>query len=136
MQAWLLPYAPTIWAMGALTALLLIQILVVDVASIKGKHPPGMPVAADHKDFLFRAVRAHANTNESIAGFVLLALFGVLSAASPAWLNGLAWVYVIGRLGHMLCYYADLKLLRSTSFSIALAALVAMLVAGLWPWLR
>jgi uncharacterized MAPEG superfamily protein len=135
MQEWLMPYAPTIWAMGAMAGLFLVQILVVDFASIKAKHPPGTPVAADHGNFLFRAVRAHANTNEGIASFILLVLFGILSAVSPLWLNGLAWAYVLGRMGHMLCYYANMPTLRSTFFGVGLAALLAMLVAGVLPWL-
>jgi uncharacterized MAPEG superfamily protein len=135
MQAWLLPYVPTILAMGATGALLLVQILVVDVASMKSKHPPGTPVAADQKNFLFRATRAHANTNESIAAFILLALFGLLSAASPGWLNLLCWVYVAARVGHMLCYYAGQGLLRSISFGISLAALVLILVVDMLAWM-
>ncbi|MGH8455256.1 MAG: MAPEG family protein [Nevskiales bacterium] len=135
MQEWLLPYVLTIWAMGATAGLFLVQILVVDVAGMKARHRPGTPVAVDHSNFLFRATRAHANTNEGIAGFILLALFGVLSAASPTWLNLLAWVYVAARAGHMTCYYANLPTLRSTSFGFGLAALFGMLVVGLLPWL-
>ncbi len=134
MQEWVLPYVPTLLAMGATGTLLLVQILVVDVASIKSKHPPGTPVTADHRSFLFRATRAHANTNESIAGFILLALVGLLSAASPVWLNLLCWVYVLGRVGHMLCYYAGKGLLRSIFFGVGLAALVLMLVVDVLAW--
>lgn len=136
MQTWLIPYAPTIWALGAIAALFLAQILVVDFASIKARHVPGSPVPADHGNFLFRAVRAHANTNESLAGFVLLTLFGILSGASPLWLNLLAWAYVLGRAGHMACYYADVRTLRSIFFGIGLAALLGMLVVGVLPWLN
>lgn len=136
MQEWLLPYVPTLWAMGAVAGLFLVQILVVDIASIKARHLPGKPVEVDHANFLFRAVRAHANTNEGVAGFILLVLFGLLSAASPGWLNLLCWVYVLGRVSHMLCYYAGLQLLRSISFGVGLAALVAMLVVGVLPWMR
>lgn len=134
MQNWMLPYWPVLAALGAMGGLMLIQILVVDVAGIRARHPPGKPVEADHANFLFRATRAHGNTNESIAVFLLLALFGVFSGAPAAWLNGLTWVYVAGRIAHMLCYYADLKTLRSTAFAIALAALIGMLVAGVLPW--
>lgn len=114
--------------MGTIAGLFLVQILVVDFASIRAKHPPGTPVPVDHNNFLFRATRAHANTNESIATFTLLAVAGILSAAAPAWLNGLAWVYVLGRLAHMLCYYAGQGLARSTAFAVSLAALLGLFV--------
>ncbi len=134
MQESLVPYASTVWAMGISGALLLIQLLVVDLAGIKARHRPGTPVEADHGDFLFRAARAHANTNESIAAFTLLALFGVLSAASPGWLNVLSWAYVAARVAHMACYYAGLQLPRSVAFGVALAALFGMLVVGVSAW--
>ena len=121
-------------AAGAMGGLLLVQLLVVDLAGIKARHRPGTPVQVDHSNFLFRVTRAHANTNESIAGFILLALFAVLSAASAGWLNALSWVYVSTRVAHMLCYYTDLQLLRSLAFGAGLAALFGMLIVGLSAW--
>ncbi|HEY3078181.1 MAG TPA: MAPEG family protein [Burkholderiales bacterium] len=125
---------PTIWAMGATGGLLLVQLLVLDVAGLKARHRPGAPVEPDHGNFLFRASRAHANTNESIAAFILLGLFGVLSAAPAGWLNTLSWVYILARIAHMLCYYANVQLLRSLSFGVGLAALFGMLVVGVLAW--
>src|SRR5262245_6300930 len=136
MQDWLLPYSATIWAMGIMGGLLLVQLIVLDVGGIRAGHVPGTAVTGDHSVFLFRAARAHANTNESIAAFVLLALFGVLHNAAPGWLNLCAVVYVAARVGHMLCYYADLKLMRSGSFAVAFLALVGMLVVGAAAALR
>ena len=134
MQQWIVPYAPTLWATGAMGSLLLVQLLVVDLASIKARHRPGTPIEVDHGKFLFRATRAHANTNESIAAFILLALFAVLSAASAGWLNALSWAYVVARVAHMLFYYAGLQLLRSIAFGAGLAALFGMFFVGLSPW--
>ena len=134
MQEWLVPYVSTVWALGMSGALLLIQLLVVDLAGIKARHRPGTPVEADHGHFLFRATRVHANTNESIAAFTLVALFCVLSAASPGWLNALSWVYVVARVAHMVCYYAGFRLSRSVAFGVSLAALLGMLVVGVSAW--
>jgi len=124
-------YFPAVWAMVATGGLLLLQILVVDVASMKAKHPPGTPVPVDRSNFLFRATRAHANTNENIAAFVLLTLSGMLLTASPAWLNGFAWTYVFARAGHMLFYYANQGLLRSSAFGLGLVALLGLLGVSL-----
>lgn len=136
MQDWVLPYASTIWAMGIMGGLLLVQLVVLDVAGIKAGHVPGAAVGGDHADFFFRATRAHANTNESLAAFILLALFGILLGAAPGWLNLLATVYVAARVAHMLCYYAGISVLRSLAFVVALAALLGMLVIGVAAGLR
>jgi uncharacterized MAPEG superfamily protein len=130
MQDWLLRYASTIWAMGAMGGLLLVQIIVLDVAGIRAGHTPGLPVEGGHDHFHFRATRAHANTTESIAIFILLAVFGIFANASPRLLNGCALLYVAARLAHMLCYYAGIQVLRSLSFVVAFLALIGMLVAG------
>lgn len=128
MYPWLAPYTPTVFAMLATAALFLVQLLVLDVASIKTRHVPGTPVQADHASFLFRATRAHANTNESVAVFILLTLVAIFTSASPAWANACAWLYLAGRLGHMLCYYADLRIARSVSFAVGLIALFSLLL--------
>ncbi|MES2490518.1 MAG: MAPEG family protein [Pseudomonadota bacterium] len=128
MQTWLVPYAPTVFAMLATATLLVVQILILDLASIKAKHAPGTPVLADHASFLFRASRAHGNTNESVAVFILLCIAAVFTSSSPTWTNACAWLYVAGRLGHMLCYYADLRLARSIAFTVSLIALISLLL--------
>ncbi len=133
---WIEAYYPAIWAMGAAGALLLLQLLVVDFASIKAKHKPGMPVTADSGSFLFRATRAHANTNENISAFVLLAITGIFSSAAPVWLNGLCWAYVLCRVAYMLFYYANKGMLRSTVFAFGLAALLGLLAVDVVAWLR
>ena len=136
MLDWILPYRATVAALGTMGGLLLLQIVVLDLAGIKAGHVPGAAVTGGHDDFFFRASRAHANTNESLAAFILLALFGILHTVSPGWLNLCAVAFVAARIAHMLCYYADLKLARSASFVVAFLALVGMLVVGVGATLR
>lgn len=124
-------YAPTIAAMGSAGALLLVQLIVVDVAALRRKHPPGMPVAPDAESFLFRASRVHANTNESLAAFALLAVCALLSGASPAWTNGCAVTYLAARVAHMLFYYRGAALQRSIAFAVGLIALVVLAVVAI-----
>ena len=131
MKELLIPYASTVLAFGAVALLLLVQLLVADVVGLKRGHRPGTPVGANHSDFLFRATRAHANTNESIAAFIILVLLGLLSGAQPAWLNGLAWTYVAARTAHMVFYYFGWHLPRSIAFALSLFALFGMLFVGL-----
>jgi uncharacterized MAPEG superfamily protein len=136
MLDWALPYRATVAAMGTMGGLLLLQMIVADVAGMRAGHVPGAAVSGGHDDFFFRAFRAHANTNETLGAFILLALFGILRTASPWGLNVCATVYVAARMAHMLCYYADIKLMRSASFVVAFLALVGMLVVGVAATLR
>ncbi len=135
MIAWLQPYELTVLSIGAMGTLLLLQVLVSDAVSIAGRHPPGTPVAPDHRSLLFRVHRAHANTNETLAGFVLLVLFALAAGADPAWLNGCCAAFVATRVAHMACYYANWQLMRSVAFGLSLVALGGVLVTGLIGWL-
>jgi len=131
MQNLLTVYMPAIASFGIIGGLLLVQLVVADIIGIVNKQAPGTPIPADHSKLLFRAHRAHANTNESVAVFIALTLFAIAVSAPPFWLNTLCLTYIVGRLGHMLCYYANLKLLRSIFFGIATLALVGILAVGI-----
>ncbi len=131
MDDLLTAYMPAIASFGIIGGLLLLQLVVADVIGIANKQVPGTPISADHSKLLFRAYRAHANTNESVAAFIALTLFAIAISAIPLWLNTLCMAYIAGRLGHMLCYYANLKVLRSISFGISTLALVGILGVGI-----
>jgi uncharacterized MAPEG superfamily protein len=126
----ILPYAAVASALLAMGVLCLIQALVADVAGIRAGHVPGMPVAGGHDDFLFRATRAQANTNETLGAFIVLALAAVVLGASPWWANILVWIFVAARVGHMLTYYMNLRSARSACFAVGLAALVGLAVVA------
>jgi uncharacterized MAPEG superfamily protein len=124
-------YGPALLAFGVFGAAFLLQVLVADLAGISTGHVPGTSLKEEsHDQFVFRATRALANTNETVAAFVVLALLGMLAGASPAWVNGLTWTYVLARVGHMAAYYADLRPVRSVFFGIAVMALIGLLVVG------
>lgn len=102
----------------------------------KLKHTPGFDVEQNHNSFLFRANRALANSNESIGILILLTLFAMLSSANPSWLNGLSIAYLVGRTSHMVCYYLNIKLLRSAAFAISLFSLLGIFILGISSWLN
>lgn len=120
-----------IYAVGAMALLMIVQLLVADLVGLSRKHMPGTPVNADHGNLHFRSVRALGNTNESIAIFVLLVLFNLFVGADAGLAGAAAWGFVLGRAGHMACYYANIQLVRSGFFGLSLIALIAMLVIGL-----
>lgn len=123
-------YGLAIAALGYISALMLVQILVSDVLGIAKKHTPGTPVRADHSDALFRASRTVGNTNESIAVFICALLFCILSSAPAGYTAVAAWFFVACRTLYALFYYANLKVLRSVSFGLSLFALGALVVIG------
>jgi len=118
-------------SLGGMALLMLIQILVADILAIKAKQIPGTPVEANHSNMLFRATRTVANTNESIAIFILVLIFCMLSEASPLYTGYLSWGFVLSRIAYAVCYYLNLKLLRSVVFGISLVLLLALLVVGM-----
>ncbi len=129
------PYKLTVLVLGLTGFLFWIQLAIVDVIGIKQKHIPGFSIEQSHNSFIFRANRAFSNSNESIGILILLALFAMLSSANPAWLNGFAIAYLVGRVAHMSCYYLNLKLLRSAAFAISFIALLGMFIVGILSWL-
>lgn len=128
-------YQPTILIFGLTGFLMWVQLAVYDVHAIKSKHTPGFSVEQSHGDLLFRLSRTFANSNETVAIFVLFSLFGILSNASPEWLNYSAIVYFAGRVGHMISYYLNYCLLRSISFGCSFIALLSLFLAAATGWL-
>lgn len=119
-------YHTTLTAIALGGLLLVVQLLIADLTAIRNKHKAGYPIPADSSSFLFRAARAHINTNESIAAFALFGVAGILLGASPVWLNGLSVLWLASRLAHMGFYYANRKPMRSLSFALSLVSLLGM----------
>ncbi len=124
------PYQPSVLAAGGMGLLLFVQVIVADIAAIWAHTEPGRPLEFKPASFHFRASRSYHNTNESIAAFILLWLFCVMVEAHPATVNAMACLYVAGRVGHMLCYYAAWNLARTFSFVAALLGLLGLIAAG------
>jgi uncharacterized MAPEG superfamily protein len=123
-------YLSTLTASVVLACLLLLQFLVVDVSQIRAKQVPGMPVSGGHDNFLFRATRAHANTNESLGLYLLLIFCAVLLSADAHWTATAAWTFTAARGAHMVCYYFDWRNARSLAFGVGLLALIGLLVVS------
>jgi len=123
-------YHLAVIALGALATLLFVQLLIADVIGILNKHIPGAVIVSDHKSLLFRATRTVANSNESIAIFLLALAFCVFSGASAEHTGYAALAFVASRAAYALCYYFDFRILRSTVFAISLLMLAALIGIG------
>jgi uncharacterized MAPEG superfamily protein len=117
---------------GVIALLMHMQVLVLDVLGLRAKHLPGTPVEANHGSPIFRASRTVANTNETIAVFILALMFCVLAQATPFHTVYAAWGFVVSRILYAICYYSNLKLLRSVVFGISLLFLFDLLVIGMF----
>lgn len=126
----LAPYASALLALGLFGALHLSQLLVADVVAIRRGHTPGTPIEGGHDDFLFRAARAHANTNESVGAAILVSIFAIGVAGDPLWVGRLLWAFLGFRAVHMLAYYLDVRLLRSLAFGLGVGALLMVFGVG------
>ncbi len=131
MNELLASYHGLVLSLGALSALMIVQMLVLDFVGIRHKHVPGMPIVEGHDTLLFRTARAHGNSNESLPTFLLISAFAIGVQAHPQWLNALAAVFVAARAGHMVFYYMNYSVMRSVSFGIGLLAMIGMLMSGL-----
>jgi uncharacterized MAPEG superfamily protein len=118
--------------MAVVVVLFIVQILVADLARVRGKIVPGIPVKASHDNFIFRADRAHANTIENLGAFTLATILAILVAAEPAWVNALALTFTGARAVHMICYYLDARAPRSVAFIIGTIAMTLMSAVLLW----
>jgi uncharacterized MAPEG superfamily protein len=113
---------------------LLLQLIIADIALFLQKHQAGHPLEPNHAHFVFRAVRAHANTNESISIYILLLLLGIFSHASADWLATFSGLYCLARLAHMCFYYFNIHIARSISFALSLIGLSGMFLTGVISW--
>jgi uncharacterized MAPEG superfamily protein len=131
MADFLARYVSVVAAFAAVAVLFLVQVVVADHASVRAGHVPGTAVGGGHESFLFRATRAHANTNENLTFFLLAALTAMFAGASPRWTAVLTWSFVAARLVHMIAYYTDLRPVRSAAFAIGLIATAGLVVLAI-----
>ena len=129
MAAYIEPYLLTIYCLVWMAGLLIVQLVVADVVGLRKGHMPGTAVTTSHSDFHFRAVRAHANTNESLCAFIILAACAVALQADPNWTNLSAALYAGSRTLHTLVYWAGLAKIRSVAFGLSLVGLLGLLIA-------
>lgn len=128
---WITVYTATWGALGGLATLMLLQVFIADIVAIRARQTPGITVNSGHDDPLFRVSRTVANTNETVAIFILAVLFCTLSGASATYTGYIAWAFVGLRTLYAICYYANWSRARSGAFALSLLALLSLLLLGL-----
>ena len=97
-------YAPSI--VGVLALCLLSILLAIHSGSSKGRAGAlsGPVLPADDSNLLYRIDRAHMNSVEALAPFVVPAVLAMLVGVGPTTLAALVWVHVAIRLVHSAIY--------------------------------
>jgi uncharacterized MAPEG superfamily protein len=97
-------YAPSI--IGVLALCLLSILLAIHSGSSKGRAGAlsGPVLPADDSNLLYRIDRAHMNSVEALAPFVVPAVLAMLVGVGPTTLAVLVWVHVAIRLIHSAIY--------------------------------
>ena len=97
-------YAPSI--VGVLALCLLSILLAIHSGSSKGRAGAlsGPVLPADDRNLLYRIDRAHMNSVEALAPFVVPAVLAMLVGVGPTTLAVLVWLHVAIRLIHSAIY--------------------------------
>lgn len=100
-------YGLTLWGLWAMGAMLVVQTMVASIAHRKqSKYIPGIVDGnLSHESFVFRSHRTFMNSLENVPMMLIPVLVGLFAGMDPMWLGGLLWVFIGGRLVHMVLYY-------------------------------
>jgi len=100
-------FAPYGIAIASLAVFALIPLILNPIAA-KAKAKlglvPGAPPPADYSSTAYRLSRAHMNAVEMMGVFIGVTVAAVLAGAPPFWVNLLAGLFLISRLGHLIVH--------------------------------
>ncbi len=130
-------YRTSLAGIGCLLLLVMLQWMIASGRKAKqpGSVPGKPPTELSHKDFTFRAWRTHQNTLENLGTMLGGSFFAILAGVSATIVAWLVWIMVIGRIIHMVLYYAIATgknpSPRSYFFLIAWLANAGLIISGL-----
>ena len=124
--------------LGVLILCLLSVLLAVFSGSAKGRAGllSGPVLPADDANRLYRIDRAHLNSVEALAPFVVPAVLAMIVGVGPAVLGTLVWLHLAIRLVHLAVYLRGGRAAKGGSYrtilyvSGALVTLVLIVVTG------
>jgi len=79
-----------------------------------------------------RALAAHHNMIEAFPVFAVGLLLAMVAGVGGQWVSILSLVFVIARVAYSLCYWADLHVLRSLSWSAGFGASIGLMALPLF----
>ena len=131
--------AYTLSIVGVLALCVLSILLAIHSGSSKGRAGAlsGPVLPADDRNLLYRIDRAHMNSVEALAPFVVPAVLAMLVGVGPTTLAVLVWVHVAIRLVHSAIYLRGGNAAKGGSVRTILyvsGALVAMALIVVTAW--
>lgn len=131
--------AYTLSIIGVLTLCLLSIVLAMYSGASKGRAgaPSGPVVPADDDNLLYRIDRAHMNSVEALAPFVVPAVLAMVVGVGPTTLAVLVWGHVAIRLVHLVTYLRGGNAAKGGSVRTILyvsGALVALVLIAVTGW--
>ncbi|MCH8538183.1 MAG: MAPEG family protein, partial [Alkalimonas sp.] len=94
-------------------------------------HNPREQQAALH-GFGQRANAAHYNSFEALIIFACAVLAVAISGTVDGMTEILAWLFVLSRLGYLLCYWFDWASLRSMVWMVGMVSALTMVGRAIW----
>ncbi len=77
-----------------------------------------------------RAYAAHLNSFEAFPFFAAAVIIASIAKAPSTWVDGLAALFIIARVGYIWCYIADKPSARSLIWMVGFGATVAIFVSA------
>ncbi|MCA1299903.1 MAPEG family protein [Stappia indica] len=82
--------------------------------------------------FRARAASAQANGFEAFPFFAVAVIAGLWQGGDAEWIDRLAGLFIGLRLIYIFCYWTDRANLRSLSWGLAFASVIAIFTSPLW----
>ena len=120
------PYAHALAAMAGWGLLMLVLTVLSVIGSPRARTQAGLP-ARDYADPYYRRSRAFANAVEASGSFLAVTVAAILVGASPFWVNVLASVFLVARIGAAAAHIGTMiEPLRSAFWSVAVLCTLAL----------
>lgn len=133
-------YHSSFVVLAALSMTVLVQnFLSAPLAFFNAEQTPGMPLKLDHARLSFRVLRTYSNSAETFPAFGWALLVAIIAGAPPAWINGLAILYLVFRMLFWVTYYSGVGKVaggpRTAFFVGGLLTNIVLAGAAIWALL-
>lgn len=120
------PYAHALASIAAWGLLMLVLTMLSVIGTPRARTAGGLPVR-EYSDPYYRRSRAFANAVEATGPFLAVTLAAILVGAAPFWVNLLAAVFLVARVGAAAAHIGtEIEPLRSAFWAVGLLCTIAL----------
>ena len=129
MPDFLTPYSEALLLTSAVLILIMVQSVVATIfRNAVEKYQAGEALPANHASITFRMVRSFENSLENVVIFAPVIAAAIAVSVSPTWIWWVAFLFLIGRIGHWVMYALNIPALRTAFFATGFFATLALAV--------